>query len=95
MTCYVSVVVHKFIVGLCVALLGDRVLNKFSDIRNMECQTLYEPLQPAINTPDHADRHMLSIASRSHGLPTKVWGIVPRWGSRANACGTDDGVSTM
>jgi len=89
-------VVHKFIVGLCVALLGDRVLtHKFSDIRNMEWRMLYEPLQPAINTPDHVDRHMLSIASQSHGLPTKVWGIVPRWGSRANACGTDDGVSTM
>jgi hypothetical protein len=81
MTCYVIVVVHKFIVGLCVALLGDRVLtHKFSDIRNMKCQTLYEPLQPAMNTPNHADLYILSIASRSHGLPTKVWGIVPRGG---------------
>jgi len=50
----VIVVVHKFIVGLCVALWGDRVLtHKFSDIRNMGWQTLYlnipQPRHPAIN----------------------------------------------
>jgi hypothetical protein len=49
MTCYVIVVVHKFIAGLCVALRGDRVLtHKFSDIRNMECQTLH------LNMPNRA-----------------------------------------
>ncbi|PXF57747.1 MAG: hypothetical protein C4B59_14605 [Candidatus Methanogaster sp.] len=39
--------------------------NGFSDIRNMGWQTLYKPLQPVIETPDHADRHILTIASRS------------------------------
>ena len=51
----------------------------FSDIRNLERQTLYSNMTliapPRKNTSDHASH-------TRHRPPTEVGGIVPRWRSR-------------